>query len=247
MAETKTQLVVLVGAGPSLDLCIEDINALASQGALFCVADSVAVAFQKKNPQTPFCVFTVESRRHTYLLQLKKNPEAPVTLWAYHNANARNFTGSHQGYSIQKFKLLGEEGRLPALYSPGTVFGVMLAFAVERIAAQGEIHLMGADFSFLDQRVYARFLEPHMPLMTRLFTRETWQLEMVFKKTSQVILKHGVVVRTSFEFLNARANIRTFFERVRQGVRLVEYSPVGVDTARVEKRVPISVLCHIRG
>ncbi|HRP70508.1 MAG TPA: hypothetical protein PLY93_13350 [Turneriella sp.] len=238
MVEANIQCIALVGAGPSLDLCLDVMNTLVARGAFFCVADSVAVAFQKKFPQTPFCVFTVETRRHAYLLRLKKNPAAPVTLWAYHNANARNLIKFHQGYTIQRFKLVGEEGGLPTLYSPGTVFGVMLAFAMERIAPRGEIHLIGADFSYLDQRIYTRFLEPHTPLTTRLFTREIWQLEMVFKKTSQVILKHGVVVRTSFEFLNARENIRAFVERLGEGVRLVEYSPLGVDTAWVEKRAP---------
>ncbi|MBV6494021.1 MAG: hypothetical protein LDLANPLL_02047 [Turneriella sp.] len=241
MAETKTSLFAIVGAGPSLDLCKNEINSLIKRGAIFLVSDSVSAAFSKYFPLAEIKIFTVEMRRHLYLVRLPNAAKKNTKVFAYNSSTRRNLTGINPT-NIEYFCLQGENGNLPALYSPGTVLGVMLSYALQRILPQGEIHLMGADFSYLDQRVYTRFIIPHAPLTSRLFTYELWQLEMVFKKTSQVLVKQGIAVRTSFEFLAARENIRRFVERVREDVHLVEYSPVGIGLPCVEKRIPVSAL-----
>jgi len=123
-------LFALIGAGPSLDYCAAEILSLHKRGAAFLVADSVAVGFQKLYPQIAIVVFTVELRRHRYLQRLGTRGIHPVQVMAYQRAAARN---QPRGKNVitMRFKLLGEDGDLPALYSPGTVLGVMLSYAVE--------------------------------------------------------------------------------------------------------------------
>lgn len=227
--KSRSDLVALIGAGPSLDYCRADIESLAARGAKFLISDSVAAAFLKVFPQIAATVFTVELRRHLYLARVSRI--AKYSVMAYHRAAARNL----RNIRAEKFKILGEEGDLPELYSPGTVLGVMLSAAV-RIAK--EIHIFGADFSYIDNQVHSRFIDPHAPQVHRLASREHWQYEMALKKSSGVILKNGYGIRTSFELMQARENMRGFLAKIPGDIRVIEYSPIGFDSDQVERRVP---------
>lgn len=75
-------------------------------------------------------------------------------------------------------------------------------------------------------------------MTNRLQSREFWQYEMVLKKSSQLTARNGFAIRTSFEFLQARENLRNFVGQTPENVRIIEYSPLGLDSPRVEKRIP---------
>lgn len=235
----STRLIALIGAGPSLDYARGEIERLAAADALFLVSDSVAAAFVKLYPRARAVVFTVEPRRHAYLARLAGNEGNPTAVMAYQKAHDRNLRGAAQG-RVTRFKIAGEPGDLIELYSPGTVLGVMLAYAVQEISPPGEIHLIGADFSYIDNQVYSRFILPHAPATHRLATYETWQLEMAFKKTGGFITRGGFAIRTGFELMRSRENMREMLERIKADLHFVEYSPVGFDCDRVEKRIPVS-------
>ncbi len=240
-------LFAVVGAGPSLDYVRAAIENLAGAGAHFLISDSVAAAFLRLYPKIQATVFTVELRRHLYLARIRGISSFAVM--AYEKVPAPNLRFTTKR-TVARFKLRGESGNLPELYSPGTVLGVMLSYAVNEIlhggkpAAQsqsgskGEIHILGADFSYIDNQIYARFIDPHVPPMHRLQTRETWQYEMALKKTGGILMKAGMAIRTSFELMQSRENMRGWFATLPAGIRLLEYSPIGFESDRVEKRMP---------
>lgn len=224
----------LIGAGPSLDYCTKVIGDLAAEGCQFLLSDSVAAAFLRRWPSIDAVVFTVELRRHPYLLRLSQ----PVPIYAYHRANSRNL-GLSRARPIRFFKLRGEPGDYPALYSPGTVLGTMLAFAAAGLGDNlGEIHILGADLFYIDDQVYSRYIDTHVPLTSRIVSRELWQYEMVLKKSSGILGKSGFAIRTSFEFLQARKNMCAFISQLPGNVHVFEYSPLGLSCARIEKRIP---------
>lgn len=225
----------LVGGGPSLDYCDRVIEDLAEAGCRFLVSDSVAAAFLRRWPGLDAAVFTVELRRHPYLLRLSQ--AAPV--YAYHKAHPRNLRLYQKG-NIIPFKLSGEQGDIPALYSPGTVLGTMLSFAAGSLGESGgEIHILGADLFYIDDQVYNRYIDPHAPPGNRLASREFWQYEMVLKKSSGVLAKSGFAIRTSFEFMQARENMRAFVRQLPENLHICEYSPLGLDCERVQKKNPV--------
>ncbi len=232
-------LFALIAAGPSLDYSLLEIESLHERGAVFLVADSVLQGFTQRFPKIAANVFTVEKRRHAYLKRWWDKYH--ISIYSYRGSDNRNLP---RGIPLRgtQFKLLGEEGDFPALYSPGTVLGVMLSFAVEKILASrgqsGEVHFLGADFCYIDNQVYSRLIFPHAPLTNRLKTLETWQLEMAFKKTGGMIVQNGHVLRTAFELARARENMRGMIEKLPQEIRLFEYSPVGLSSNKVQKREP---------
>jgi len=230
-------LFALIGAGPSLDYCRTEIQHLVSRRAHFFISDSVAAGFLKIWQPVRASIFTVETRRHAYLSRIAR--EAECSILAYRGANSRNlrFTADRV---VSHFRLAGEEGNLPALYSPGTVFGTMLSCAVSLSAenASSEIHLLGADLFYLDNQVYSRLIDSHTPQGNRLHTRELWQYEIVLKRSTELIARAGFGIRTSLEFLHARQNMRDYIDKISTKIHLVEYSPLGIDSPRVEKRIP---------
>lgn len=232
-----SDLFAVVGAGPSLDYATGEIERLALNGARFLVSDSVAAAFLRRFPKVKATVFTVELRRHLYLARISGISLCEVMAYQKVNPHNLRFTSPR---TVTRFKIRGEDGDCLALYSPGTVLGVMLSYAVHELGAGGEIHIIGADFSYIDQQVYSRFIAPHAPLADRLHTGENWQLEMAWKKTGGVIMKHGFAVRTSFELMQARENMRDFFTKQPAEILCVEYSPIGFDHERIEKRMPVA-------
>jgi len=224
-------LIAIIGAGPSLDYAEHELWDLLRRGATFLISDSVAAAFARKFSPRDVLVFTVEMRRHLYLTRLAHAHD----IWAYHKAPAQNL----RAHRVNRFKIRGETEPLPELYSPGTVLGTMLSYAIRDGAM--EIHIFGADFCYVENQVYARFIDPHAPAMNRLRSRELWQLEMTYKKTGGVLMKNDLPIRTSFELMQARENMRGFIDQLPERIRLIEYSPIGFDSERVQKQVPRNV------
>lgn len=115
----------------------------------------------------------------------------------------------------------------------------MLSYAVNAMAEKGgKLHLFGADFFYVDNQVYSRYIDPHVPEMHRLKSRELWQYEMTLKKSSAVLARSGFAIRTSLEFFQARENMRAYVANLPEQIHLIEYSPLGLDCPRVEKRIP---------
>ncbi|GAB4423920.1 MAG: hypothetical protein OHK0011_04160 [Turneriella sp.] len=228
----------LIAAGPSLDYCDQEIASLSAQAAHFLLSDSIAAGFLRRFRPVQATVFTVELRRHAYLQRIPGG--SAFSVMAYTGANERNLR-LNSGRRITRFKLLHEKGDAPALYSPGTVAGTMLSYAVAQLVAKGgdgEIHLFGADLFYIDNQVYCRCIDPHAPPVSRLQSRELWQYEMALKKSSGILAQSGFAIRTGFELMQARENMRAFIARLPESIRLVEYSPLGLDHPRVEKRIP---------
>ncbi|MFZ5630555.1 MAG: hypothetical protein ACOY5B_15590 [Spirochaetota bacterium] len=224
----------LVGGGPSLDYCVSLVEELAARDCKFLLSDSIAAGVLRRWPSLDVAIFTVELRRHPYLIRVPR----PAPVYAYNKANSRNLRLS-PGSKLTAFKLAGEQGDFPTLYSPGTVLGTMLAFAASNLAATGgEIHILGTDLFYIDDQVYSRFIDPHAPSTNRIVSREHWQYEMVLKKSSGILAKSGFAIRTSFEFMQARENMRNFIRQLPDTISLFEYSPLGLDCERVEKRIP---------
>ena len=230
-------LFALIGAGPSLDYCSTEIQHLISRRAHFFISDSVAAGFLKLWRPERASIFTVEARRHTYLNRIGHG--ADCFILAYQGSNPRNLRFTTDRV-VSHFRLTGEAGNLPALYSPGTVFGTMLSCAVALSAenAASEIHLLGADLFYLDNQVYSRLIDSHTPHVNRLQSRELWQYEIVLKRSTELIARSGFGIRTSFEFLRARQNMRDYAQQISANIHLIEYSPLGIDSPRVEKRIP---------
>src|SRR5262245_35604316 len=120
-------LFAIVGAGPSLDYAHGEIGHLIGRGAHFLVSDSVAAAFTRLYPGAKATIFTAELRRHGYLNRLPKKGMHPTDVMAYQKVPERNLRVA-AAYAVTRFRLHGEKGDLPALYSPGTVLGVMLSY-----------------------------------------------------------------------------------------------------------------------
>lgn len=230
-------LFALIGAGPSLDYCEHEISDLIIRGAHFFVSDSVAAGFLRRWRPSLASVFTVESRRHFYLVRIDSSIE--FSLLAYRGANSRNLRVP-DSCIVSQFQIQGESGSLPMLYSPGTVLGVMLSCATELSIGRPdrEIHIFGADFCYLENQVYCRLIDHHAPQGNRLLTREQWQYDLALKKSSEVWLRGGYAIRTSFEFARTRENLRAYIELQPEIIRYIEYSPLGLETARAEKRIP---------
>ena len=237
--KSRSDLFAIVGAGPSLNYCGAELADLRDRGAHFLISDSVAAAVLRHFRPKTATVFTVELRRHAYLSRIDSS--AVFDVLAYKATHVRNLRFTARRI-VSRFKLLGEAGHEPELYSPGTVFGTMFSFAVTALpAATGELHLFGADFSYIDNQVYSRYIEPHAPLFHRLVRQEKWQLEMVFKKTSAAIVRNGQAIRTSFELSESRKNLSAFAAKLPDTIALFDYSPLGIDAPTVRKVVPASL------
>ncbi|AFM13123.1 hypothetical protein [Turneriella parva] len=234
---SEAGLFALIGAGPSLDYCDTEISDLLRRGAHFFISDSIASGFLRRWRPRRASVFTVENRRHMYIHRI--SGEVDFSVLAYQGANARNLRFT-KARVVSQFKITGESGELPMLHSPGTVFGVMLSCAatVNVSSDSREIHLLGADLSYIDNQVYCRYIDDHTPPGNRLLTRELWQFEIMLKKSSVVHLRAGYAIRTGFELAQSRENLCQFVKSAPKSTRFIEYSPLGLETPDVERRFP---------
>lgn len=237
--KSRSDLFALIGAGPSLNYCDAELEDLCLRGAHFLISDSAAAALLRRFKPRTATVFTVELRRHAYLSRI--NSSAVFDVLAYKASHARNlrFTAPR---IVSRFKLLGEAGDEPELYSPGTVLGTMFSYAVTALpAATGEVHIFGADFCYIDDQIYSRYITPHTPQHHRLTNQETWQYEMALKKSSAAIMRGGHAIRTSFELAEARKNISLFAAKLPASISVFDYSPIGLDAPAVQKIVPAAL------
>lgn len=221
--------MVLIGAGPSISFWYQNIIDLANNGALLLAADSAARGLLPLLPShAKLIVFSVEKRSHSYLRSL---PHAiPIAL--YWQANWDNVPKKVEPFV---FQFVAENQPWLQLVSPGTVMGAALAYALYRhkAAQQGEVHLFGIDFCYLDQQVYSPLVYHHLPLVNRLARYENMEYIRVLKKTSCLFEQNHWLIRTNSELLIARSNMARLINSVTTPLSIFNYSPIRLPTEKV--------------
>jgi len=232
----KFQKVAIIGAGPSLDYCFSELRALAHEGALFLISDSIAVGLirvLKLEPQQTI-IFTVEKRRHGYLLRDHKLKNFQIA--AYAQCDQRNLPNG----KILRFTLAHEKNTDEIiLHSPGTVAGVMLSFAKSKMRGARELYLFGCDFSYPENQVYSRLVTPHWRCNDhRLFNNITHQYLATLRKSSALQIVNGYAIKSTFEFMQSAENWKSLLDQFSPRVALYDYSPLGIRHERVQKLSP---------
>lgn len=252
-----------MGAGPSLDLCEQDIlQFIKKNDTIFVLSDSVAQFFIDRFPQSKRVIITVEKRPHSYLKQLKNEH-----IFFYHGVRLDNlpkqnflypFYLSHESLTeifspasssaplLSRLSLSHE--KFFHLVSPGTVGGLSLslAFFLQLYHPQAKKHTekkvtcMGLDFSYLDNRVFSRYAKIYFEA-NRFASREQYELIVVYQKTSELLFKFGQAIRSCAEFSLANKNCVQLIESLPPQVSVEDFSPLGIDSVRTKKRVPITL------
>lgn len=244
----------VVGAGPSLDLCEEDILQFIEKKVIFILSDVIALYFIQKFPQSKRLVITVEKRSHVYLKQLQNEH-----IFFYHGVRRDNlpqknflypFYLSHEHVAQISSLPKPMQKKLFHLVSPGTVGGLSLSLAFflllyhpkvkpreKKTNVEKKVFCMGLDFSYPDVRVFSRYANIFLPT-TRFYSRESYELITVFKKTSTFDMKMGQVIRGSAEFGLAAENCARLIESLPPQVQVEDFSPLGINSVRIKKRVP---------
>ncbi|MDH5719898.1 MAG: hypothetical protein OEZ13_04665 [Spirochaetia bacterium] len=230
----------IIGAGPSLDFCEKEITELAEKETTFLLSDSVASSFIKIYPNTKRIIFTVEARYHLYLKTLKKESIA-----FYIHANKRNLSEEETAIYLFQFvyDLKKSDLKTTVLVSPGTVAGAMLSWALYsaknlKFKSTPEIYLLGVDLAYADNMIYSRLFSAKYEAFNLFFNRETHEYIASLKKSSYAYLINGFPVRTSDEFYKTKKNIEKLIDTINFPLRIYDYSPLGIVSAKVEKRAP---------
>lgn len=226
----------LVAAGVSLDACSAQIEQLLKEEIVFILSDIIAFSFIKKYPQSKRLIITVEYRPHNYLKKLKHEH-----IFFYRSGRRDNLTASNFCYP---FILMGEKlsaWQELALVSPGTVGGLSLSLAFylllfhpHKTRGQQKISLLGLDFSYAHARLFSRYVQVHLSF-SRLYSRELYELEAVYKKTSHWQMSKGQLLRSSAEFILAAQNCTRLLETAPAEIELIDFSPWGISSQRLKK------------
>ncbi|MCS6984816.1 MAG: hypothetical protein NZM25_06810 [Leptospiraceae bacterium] len=224
--------IALVGAGPSLLFWKNEISRL-KEKALFLVADIVARGFVRAfGAAHKMLVFSVESKRHSYLISLPKH--IPIAFYA--RGNLRNLPRYNPVYF---FALMAEDQPFLKLPSPGTVMGLALAYALYLLRGYGGVlHFFGMDLAFLDGMVYAPMVYSFGGGCSRLHPYEQQELVRSYQRGTSFIKERNFVIRTSAEFLQARQNILQLLKTVNFPLEILNYSPVSLPLPQVTQMIP---------
>lgn len=209
--------VAVLGAGPTLDLSLDD---LPGYDWYFC-ADVLAPTLYRELPTEHCLYFSVEQRRHPYLKVLKNHHIA-----FYEKANQKNLSRFAKN-SVYFFKLAGEIGQAPfTLVSPGTVGGVAAGFALYLLYSKiiENVTFFGMDMAYLDLRIYSRLVT--LGSQDRLRSFESLELERVLKKTVEAESIGGEIIRRSAEISLAAEKLQQLIAQV-DAEKVFSYSPVG--------------------
>ena len=239
--------VVLVGAGPSLDYCTHEIEEALEKGALFFLTDIVARQFVHRYPSSHRVIFSVENRRHDYLQSLYDEDLAFY-------AEAGRYNLPRCSNRVYLFHFDFDQKNLPqladvstCLVSPGTVAGAALSAALylARLNAKmREIRLLGLDFSYPEERVYARMAASDRFPGNYWRRREVHEWEAAAMRGSRFQVVGGYVIRTSEEFYRSKENFEILLGSIEgssiEGITIIDYSPLGL-SRHVIKKIPASM------
>lgn len=231
----KERVVVIVGAGISLDNFFPRMEEILSLNPLFLLADSIASVFIRHFPQVPRVVFSVEQRRHTYLKSLSGEK-----IFFYCGGERRNLPEEKRNNKVSYFSLKGSLESCPLQFSsPGTVAGIAFAYALHvlDIESPASIIFAGLDFSYPENRIYSRAIS-YSHLFNRLKVRESHEYVAVLSKSAYGIIREEKMLRTSAEFQVARENFRTIIDQLPDSISLFDMSSVGITSPRITKIFP---------
>lgn len=229
---------MVVGGGPSLDYCDNDIESLISDKTLFVLTDIVARRFISRYKGIKRIIFTVENRYHTYLRGLEGEEIA-----IYSGARVENVEKRNSIYQFCfDFDYKESANKAMALVSPGTVFGSAVAWLVfiEQFFPLKEIIFFGADFSYPADQSHSRFCLSH--LGENYFHREELrQYTGLRKRVAWGQMLYGNLVKTSDEFKKSSQNIANLLKTRKKTVPVIDYSPVGLSPSIVKKTLPSGI------
>ncbi|MDH4263398.1 MAG: hypothetical protein OEV78_10185 [Spirochaetia bacterium] len=226
--------IVVIGGGPSLDVCIDEITNLIGDDTVFLLTDIVSSNFIKMFPESNRLIFTVEPRRHNYLINLQNELIA-----CYLRAEKKNFSEKNNKCYMFHFDIdeLDTEDSL-SIKSPGTVSGAIIYWSLMVSKFNGNkssIFLFGIDLCYIDNQVYNRLCQ---------FTfkhdywnnRESREWVAILKRTANIIYFNGFLIRSSFEFSTTKKKLEILLEG--GGNVVYDYSPLGISSNFVKKVIP---------
>lgn len=220
--------VAIIASGPSLDLCFDIVEHHIKKNTIFLLSDSVAYDFIRSFQKAKAIVFSVEHRRHNYLKFLQDLPIA-----FYVGANQLNLPRVSND-QVYRFHLRGENvDNSEEVVSPGTVWGVALAWAMKY---SSEITILGADLAYIDNRVYSRLIQKY-PQQDYFQRRETLEYVGILQRAAHAWVKQGYLIKTSDEFKRAKKNVEIMISSSKKR-SLIDYSPLGLNPSYIEKRTP---------
>ena len=232
----KGRHLAIIGAGPSIDFCISDIEECINAGFIFFISHSMARAFISRFPLAKRIIFSVENTTHNYLKGLS-GEDLVLYIGSSHNLSRV------QVNRIFYFHLPGDDAsshKSTLLKSPGTVLGIAMYFALYIQKMTGifcKIFLFGADFSYPDNRIYSRFIQYSRPF-SRVYTREGHELFAVIRKSTHIRLKAGQKIRCSHEMVKTKENVESMLKSYDAPLALYDFSMLGLSEDVVEKVVP---------
>jgi hypothetical protein len=234
--------IVVVGGGPSLDFCLQELDHLVKEDSVFLLTDIVSANFIKLYPDSNRLIFTVESKRHNYLLGLLNERIA-----CYYRADKKNYNEKlNQCYAFHFDIDENEKNRIKtdnsyAMKSPGTVAGAIIYWGL--VAAnvnqqKSQMILLGVDLSYIDNQVYNRLCK--FTFLQNYWTnRENREWTAVLQRTANMEYVNGYVIRTSREFSLTREKLGVLLSR--EKFNLYDYSPMGISANFVKKVIPAKI------
>ena len=234
----------LIGAGPSLDLCLQEIEECLKNNFVFLISDSVAVSFLKRFPESKRIIFTVENRYHSYLKRLENENIA-----VYINYNERNIPRNKKNniFGFQfVFDAPEKHKNMIRLISAGTVAGAMFSWVlyaakILKFDNKPELTLLGTDLAYIDGMVYSKFFLSKHHDSSCFLNRETHEYLASLKKSSYAWVKHDQIIKTSEEFYQTKKNLEKIIDTINFPLNIYDYSPLGINSAKVEKKIPSSL------
>ncbi len=223
--------VVLVSGGPSLDYLEENIRGWVDDDYAFVLADVIATLFIKRwNPRNRI-IFSVESRRHSYLSML----DSGENIAFYRHAHPGNLPV--KAPNVFAFCMdFDPDCGFTRLRSPGTVTGAALFWILDvfqnRMPATDEyiLELAGLDLSFPDTQYFNRYAYPRVAFATSYLARmETREMGMVLAKADYALLREGFAVKTSMEFRKTKNNMEHLLQSVRNNIQIYNNTPLGLE------------------
>lgn len=249
---------IIIGGGPSLDYLDHEIHSWRDENYAFVLTDVIAENFIRRWDPDRRIVFTVESRRHSFL----KNLSGGELIAFYARANSKNLPQNIREVYSFFFDFdsdldLKEKNKSLQLISPGTVSGAAFFWVLSRYIkfmnqsqnfhnnlkmANPEIYLAGFDLSYPENQMYNRY-SYFRRIDNRFYNRpiETQEWMMTLKKADYAWLRNGNLIKTSSEFRYTKENLELMLTSLDKRIQIFDYSPLGIHHPRVQKKIPISL------
>lgn len=232
--------IAVVGGGPSLDLCHDDIRDLLKKDTLFLLSDIVSQKFITEFPQSKRLIFTVEQRNHGYLRTIE-NEKIAMYIYARRN-NLNCLLNKVYNFHFDFDNNISHKESFQ-MKSAGTVSGSAIYWALYVTLSCNQvksIYLLGIDLYYIDNQVYSKMCN-FSHKRNYFDNRETRELNAIFKKSSIFLVSGNFLVKTSIEFNKTRENLNILLEKYKDMIPIYDFSPLGVDSGIVKKIIPAKI------